>query len=297
MTLSWQKMIGFRGLLISLWFTLFAIFKLRPVYGKEFYDCTQLEEFLEDKDALDSLTKGFEANLHFSETWLQLLVNKNFFESLDYLINKVYNEDSDADVVPVLRRFISKVREKQDQLLDLANGKRKQLTLHPAFQWAQDLNSVALSIKIAHRLDAPSCIDVYDKNVTITETNLTVSCMCKKYDGIHKYYMNHELWDAINVTSSFYEFQSAGRLYVNLTKAEQPKRWRRLLKSEDRPDNMRIWYELYEQIGDLEDHTTFETDDAFEDLVHIERPKKKSGKKKSKKKKKAKKTDDAKEDL
>lgn len=100
--------------------------------------------------------------------------------------------------------------------------------------------------------------------------------------------MNHELWDKINTTSSIYEFQSAGRLYVNLTKQEQPKRWRRLLKSEERPDNMRIWYEVYEAIGDLEDHTTFETDDAFEDLVHIEKPKTKTKKRKGKKGKKKK---------
>lgn len=122
--------------------------------------------------------------------------------------------------------------------------------------------------------------------------------MCKRHDGIHLYRMNHELYENINVTASFYEFQSAGRLYVNLTKSEQPKRWRRLLKSEERPDNMRIWYELYETIGDLEDHTVFETDDEFEDLVHIEKPKTKSKKnKKKKRKKRASDNDDHSDDL
>ena len=127
--------------------------------------------------------------------------------------------------------------------------------------------------------------------------------MCRRYEGVSqsdsgiilvKYLLNHELFEPINVTSSYYEFQSAGRLYVNLTKSEGDKRWRRLLKSEERPDNMRIWYELYENIGSLEDHTTFETDDAFEDLIHVEKPrkKKKKGKKKGKKK-----TRDVKEDL
>lgn len=110
--------------------------------------------------------------------------------------------------------------------------------------------------------------------------------MCRRHDGIHKYIMNHQLFADINSTSSFYEFQSSGRLYVNLTKADAPKRWRRLLNSEEKPDNMRTWYERLEEIGDLEDNTVFETDDAFEDLVHIDnKPKKKKGKKKRKNKK------------
>lgn len=197
----------------------------------------------------------------------------------------MYNEDSEDDVVPLLRRFVTTIREKQDSMLELANGKRKLLTLSPAFEWAQDLNSVAMMIKFAHRLDSPSCIDISDQNVNITDTHINVSCMCKRSDGTHRYILNHELFEPINSTQSYHEFQSAGRLYVNMTKTEAPKRWRRLLKSEERPQNMRIWHSRLEEIGDIEDHTIFETDDAFEDLVHIEKPKNKS-KKKGKKKKK-----------
>jgi hypothetical protein len=243
----------------------------------------------------------------FSETCLQILVERNYFKCLEFLINNVYTEENNKDVVPVLKTFISKVRKDQDNILELANFKQKIVSVSPAFQWAQDLDSIALSIKFAHRLDSPSCIDIFDQNVTITDTNLTISCMCKKYNSrevsgsfksdysVFKYVMNHELYEAINATESYYEFQSAGRLYVNLTKSEKQKRWRRLLKSEERPDNMRIWYELYDTIGDLEDHTTFETDDAFEDLVHIESPRKR--RKKPKKRKRKKKGQDVHEDL
>lgn len=192
------------------------------------------------------------------------------------------------EIVPLLRRLISKVRDEQDKILDLANSKMKMLTLSPAFQWAQDLNTVALSIKFSHRIDSPACIDIYDQNVTIDENNITVTCLCRRYDGVHKYHLAHELFDTINTTASSYEFQSAGRLYMNLTKLEQPKRWRRLLKDEkEKPSNMRIWWEVHEKYAEmLEQHTTFETDDAFENLVNIDnsRPKRvKRGKKKGSK--------------
>lgn len=110
--------------------------------------------------------------------------------------------------------------------------------------------------------------------------------------------MSHELFDDINTTASTYEFQSAGRLYMNLTKSTQPKRWRRLLKSDQKIDNMNIWWEVHEKYADeLEQHTTFETDDAFGDLVNISNPKKKT-KSKPKKTKKSSKSSSAKtEDL
>ena len=247
----------------------------KAISTKEFYDWSQLEDFLEEKEATASIVKAFETDHQFTVSWLQILISKNFFEPIKYLINNVYNENNEEDVVPVLRRFITKVREDQDRVLELANEKRKLNIFSPAFEWAQNMDSIALSIKFAHRLDSPSCIDIYNQNVTITESNLTVSWMWKRYDGIHKYILNHELFENINTTTSFHEFQSGGRLYVNLTKIDKPKRWRRLLKSEERPQNMRIWWELQESFGDLEEHTVFETDDAFEDLVKIDnRPKK-----------------------
>ena len=254
---------------------------------------------LEEQQALDSVMEAFGAGKEFPDTCLQILVNKNFFSPIEYLIHNVYNEENTNDIVPVLRRFISKVREQQDFVLNLANGKKKIVTTGPAFQWAQDMDSVALQIKFAHRMDSPACIDTYDENVTITETNFTFSGMCKKHDGIIKFVLNHELYEVIDVDNSTYEFQSGGRLYMNLTKADKPKRWRRLLRTDDPPSNMRVWYEQLERIGDLEENTVFETDDAFEDLVHIEKPRSRKNKNKKNKKRRKKKAaaKDIKEDL
>lgn len=267
---------------------------IQLIFSKEHFDCTQLEDIYEEQEALELISQGLEAGNSFTETCLQILINKNLLASTKYLVENGF-EDSMGELVHLLRRFITEIRDKQDEILELANSKGQTLSLAPAFQWAQDLNSVAISIKFAHRLDSPSCLDIYNQNVTILEDRIMVSCMCKRNDGIHKYTLDHELFDKINTTASLHEFQSAGRLYLNLTKQEQPKRWRRLLKTEEKIGNMRIWWELHEKhMESLEQHTTFETDDAFEDLVHIGKPKKSKGKKKGKKKRR---DDDENEDL
>lgn len=121
------------------------------------------------------------------------MIERNKFEEVKCIIDKVYSvtggdsspqvpaeKFSDlspriSELVPLLRRYITKVREEQDKVLELANGKMTMVTIAPAFVWAQDLNSVALSIKFAHRFDSPSCIDIYDQNVTITNNTITVS--------------------------------------------------------------------------------------------------------------------------
>lgn len=58
----------------------------------------------------------------------------------------------------------------------------------------------------------------------------------------------------VNASDSRYEFQSAGRLYLNFTKTEAPAKWARLLKTEEKLQNMRLWWELHDKfINDLED--------------------------------------------
>lgn len=92
--------------------------------------------------------------------------------------------------------------------------------------------------------------------------------------------MNLELFDEIDTNSSYFELGSVGRLYANLTKADKPSRWRRLLKSNDKMQNMHIWWEIHEKHEDsLLKHTQFETDEDFmEGIVHIEKPKKQTKK-------------------
>ena len=102
-----------------------------------------------------------------------------------------------------------------------------------------------------------------------------------------KYELFLDLFDEVDTNTSYYEFSSVGRLYLNLVKLDKPKRWRRLLTQTEKLPNMQIWWELHEKHEeDLLKHTTFETDeDQMEGLIHIDNTPPKKKKKDSKKKK------------
>lgn len=159
------------------------------------------------------------------------------------------------------------------------------MIVSPAFQWAQDLNSVAISVKWANRPDSPACTHAYGENVQIEEDKIIVEAMCDKLDSSTKYLLELELFTKIDPVKSKYEVQSAGRIYLNLTKSENPSRWRWLTKSEERIPNMQLWWEIHEKFMDeLETHSTFETDDNFDSFIKINEPSPKKGKNANKKK-------------
>ena len=83
---------------------------------------------------------------------------------------------------------------------------------------------------------------------------------------------------------SFFEMQSVGRVYFNLTKPE-PSRWRKMLAKEidKRPQNMGVWWELWEKHEkELVKLDPWEDDD--EDLLEQVREETKKEQKASKKK-------------
>lgn len=110
--------------------------------------------------------------------------------------------------------------------------------------------------------------------------NFTIYCRIDKQ--VLKYELDLDLFGDINPDNSTVELSSVGRAMVYLDKTNKPERWRRLTKSQEKLPNAKTWWEQFEKYEeDLLKHTTFETDDAMEQFVHIENsPKKKSPKKK-----------------
>lgn len=65
-----------------------------------------------------------------------------------------------------------------------------------------------------------------------------------------KYELHLPLHFKIDPNTSYYEFTSVGRLYVNIAKLSKPNRWPHLLLSNDEQkkyNNMHTWWELYEK--------------------------------------------------
>ena len=93
-------------------------------------------------------------------------------------------------------------------------------------------------MKFATRYDTPGCIDTFNRSITITEKFFNMSIYCRIDKKILKYELDLELFGDIDIDTSFYEIQSVGRLYANLTKSDKPSRWRRLLKQNEKLPNM-----------------------------------------------------------
>lgn len=59
----------------------------------------------------------------------------------------------------------------------------------PAFQWAQSPTEIFISVKFAHKLDAPATLNVEAETVNITADNLTL----KATDGRKMFNLNVDL--------------------------------------------------------------------------------------------------------
>lgn len=146
--------------------------------------------------------------------------------------------------------------------------------ISPAFQWAQSLDHVLLSIKLATRMDSPGCLDTFSPNITFGEKKFSLMINCRIDKQIFRYELELDLMEDIDVNASYFELGSVGRVYANLTKASRPSRWRRLLSQTEKMPNMQLWWEIHEKHEDaLLKHAQFDTDEDFmENMIHIEKP-------------------------
>lgn len=105
--------------------------------------------------------------------------------------------------------------------------------------------------------------------------NFTIYCRIDKQ--VLKYELHLDLWSDIDPSNSTVQLSSVGRAMVYLDKPKKPERWRRLTKSSEVLPNQKTWWDMFEKYEEeLLKHTTFETDDAMEQFVHIgDTPKKK----------------------
>jgi len=120
-------------------------------------------------------------------------------------------------------------------------------SISPAFKWAQSGDELFLSIKFAHKLDAPATIDIQVEEVTFLKTGFVF-----KASKDHKsFQLELELLDEIDTEASTWQLGSVGTAKVTLKKKESQRKWARLLKSKtDRPGNMHTWWEMQEHYED-----------------------------------------------
>ena len=73
------------------------------------------------------------------------------------------------------------------------------VTLSPAFQWAQSLDNVFISVKFATRFDSPGCLDIFDKEIVLNETHFDMAVFCRIDKKVMKYELALEFFEPIDV--------------------------------------------------------------------------------------------------
>lgn len=114
--------------------------------------------------------------------------------------------------------------------------------------------------------------------------------MCRSDKKLLKYELNVTLAEQVNETESYFADQGVGKVFLNMTKVEQPSRWKSLLtEGQQKPPNMNVWWEMFEKHEkELDKLSPEDDDDEYEDLddgdeKDFSEPKKKKIKKKNKK--------------
>ena len=121
--------------------------------------------------------------------------------------------------------------------------------------------------------------------------------MCRNDKKLLRYELKLDLFGKVmDQPDSTLEESSVGRVFVNLAKDESPSRWKRLLKDNNtKPNNMNIWWDIYEKHQkDLDGHAPEDEDDDNnnseeneendDDATIVKSKKPKGGKKGGKKK-------------
>jgi hypothetical protein len=153
--------------------------------------------------------------------------------------------DTDGKISHAVKYAIESGKRRLDALLNaIVTIKRDQSPqLEPAFQWAQSATDLFINVKMAHKIDAPACIDILDSSTKIQDTKIAISAQCKD----KKFAMEIELFGEIDPTNSSFSFTSVGRGVFFLRKGVKAK-WARL--EYDGKRKQRLWHEKQEQYKD-----------------------------------------------
>ena len=151
-----------------------------------------------------------------------------------------------------IQKTVNQLRKRlSDLTMFVQASNRESSHVFPAFEWAQSRDSIFISVKFAHKLDTPACIDVAEDKAEMERSSVVVSAVCKGKNK--RFTLDLQLLKEIDPSNSTWAMASVGRGMLTLKKAEE-KKWPRLLKTRDRVKNMHKWFSLQEKYEqDLKD--------------------------------------------
>lgn len=117
--------------------------------------------------------------------------------------------------------------------------------LVPAYQWAQSGREVFVSVKFAHKLDAPATLVNQENIDEVAFGNRSVKVRASK--SAKTFELALELLRDINPENSTFSSASVGRATLTLRKSAPHREWwPRLLASKTKPPNQHVWWDKQE---------------------------------------------------
>eukprot|EP01138_Halocafeteria_seosinensis_P006002 gb/GECG01006135.1/.p1 GENE.gb/GECG01006135.1/~~gb/GECG01006135.1/.p1 ORF type:complete len:472 (+),score=90.99 gb/GECG01006135.1/:1-1416(+) len=172
---------------------------------------------------------------------VQDLVERGMYTAAEQLV-ALYRSQG-IELSSAVFQSISVIRKRLSALAD-ALTKRSIPRIAPAFQWAQSPEDIFLNVKFAHKFDTPSTLGCETEKMVIRNRKFTYEAKCKEKRKIFSLDLN--LYDALDNESSTWSMASVGRAMFTLKK-QTTSPWPRLLKSNSKPGNMHVWWDMKAQ--------------------------------------------------
>lgn len=69
--------------------------------------------------------------------------------------------------------------------------------IQPSIRWAQSANSTFVEVKFSTRFDSPACLDIFDDKITLENSTLTISAMCRNDKKLLSYQLKIDLLESV----------------------------------------------------------------------------------------------------
>lgn len=133
---------------------------------------------------------------------MEFACEKHFFNVGEYLIDEFYAKH-DIDVTDLLKFQMLKLKGNQRKLSKvLSKSDRDLVRITSPYWWAQSIGHIYIKTKFTHRLDAPTCEDVFDQVVKMSDKALNLTGKCRKQYETIFYQLYFEFPENINSKES-----------------------------------------------------------------------------------------------
>lgn len=233
-----------------------ALILLYLVLAVSCNDCIEhiLNDDLRTKSHLEEVTAK---NSSFAiSSCIEPLMRRQYDKSLEWIVKQYPILEVDSaftqaiySISASLHQYESILKERTENttaVQAVPEETQKVQIVAPAFQWAQSKSHVYLLVKYSAKMNSPGYSEARNISVSFTNNSVYLSADVDYDNHIIRFILNLALFKDIAVQNSTHASESVGRMYISMEKAEEGK-WKRLLKSEEKPENMKLWWDMQEK--------------------------------------------------